>query len=284
MNKSFRKLSKPYFIWLIVFSIIPIIGMVILTFVNSEGLSFENAKLTLTSFKMLIDPATLVAIKNSFLYSIISTLISLVLGYFVAYQLFKSKIKNKLIILTIFILPMWSNLLLRTEALGNMMEHNNIITSLLSRIGISFSIGIKGTPSAVVIGLVFTYLPFVILPVYSSLEKIEYGLEEAALDLGLTRFRTFWKVVFPLSFNGIITSSILVFLPSLSGFAVPEILGKGNVLFMGNIIEQAFKNMNYSLGSLLSILIIFLITLALLTLNKVDKEGELLAWYTKKHH
>lgn len=277
MNKSFRKLSKPYFIWLIVFLIIPIIGMVILTFVNSEGLSFENAKLTLTSFKMLIDPATLVAIKNSFLYSIISTLISLVLGYFVAYQLFKSKIKNKLIILTIFILPMWSNLLLRTEALGNMMEHNNIITSLLSRIGISFSIGIKGTPSAVVIGLVFTYLPFVILPVYSSLEKIEYGLEEAALDLGLTRFRTFWKVVFPLSFNGIITSSILVFLPSLSGFAVPEILGKGNVLFMGNIIEQAFKNMNYSLGSLLSILIIFLITLALLTLNKVDKEGELLA-------
>ncbi|WP_162140102.1 ABC transporter permease [Haploplasma axanthum] len=276
MNKAFRKLSYPYLGWLVVFAIIPIFVMLFLSFTSGEGLSLEGSKLSFNSFNLLIDQATLVAIKNSFLYAGISTLISLVLGYFVAYQLFKSKIKNKLLILTIFILPMWSNLLLRTEALGNMMEHNNIVTSILSRVNINISIGIKGTPLAVIIGLIFTYLPFVILPVYTALEKIEYNLQEASLDLGLTEFQTFWKVIFPLSLKGVITGSILVFLPSLSGFAVPEILGKGNVLFIGNIIEQAFKNMNYSFGSLLSIFIIMLITAALLIVNKVDKEGETL--------
>ncbi|MDY0277290.1 MAG: ABC transporter permease [Acholeplasma sp.] len=276
MNKAFRKLSYPYLVWLTVFAIIPIFVMFILSFFNTEGLSFEGSSFNFNSFVTVADEATLVAIKNSFLYAGISTTISLVLGYFVAYQLFKSKIKNKLLILTIFILPMWSNLLLRTEALGNMMEHNNIITSLLARININFSIGIKGTPLAVIVGLIFTYLPFVILPVYTALEKIEYSLQEASLDLGLTEMKTFWKVVFPLSLKGVITGSILVFLPSLSGFAVPEILGKGNVLFIGNIIEQAFKNMNYSFGSLLSILIIVLIMAALLIVNKVDKEGETL--------
>lgn len=276
MNKSYKKLSIPYLIWLIIFGIIPIIVMIILSFIDSEGMSFKDASFSLNSFKLLFDKATLISIKNSFLYTTISTIISLFLGYFVAYQLYKSKIKNKLLVLTIFILPMWSNLLLRIEALGNMMEENNMITNLLERINIHISIGIKGTPLAVIIGLIFTYLPFVILPVYTALEKIDVSLKEASLDLGLTPFKTFWKVIFPLSLKGVVTGSILVFLPSLSGFAIPEILGKGNVLFIGNIIEQSFRNMNYSFGSLLSIFIIFLITIALLIVNKVDKDGETL--------
>ena len=276
MNKSYKKLSIPYLIWLIIFGIIPIIVMIILSFIDSEGMSFKDASFSLNSFKLLFDKATLISIKNSFLYTTISTIISLFLGYFVAYQLYKSKIKNKLLVLTIFILPMWSNLLLRIEALGNMMEENNMITNLLERINIHISISIKGTPLAVIIGLIFTYLPFVILPVYTALEKIDVSLKEASLDLGLTPFKTFWKVIFPLSLKGVVTGSILVFLPSLSGFAIPEILGKGNVLFIGNIIEQSFRNMNYSFGSLLSIFIIFLITIALLIVNKVDKDGETL--------
>jgi spermidine/putrescine transport system permease protein len=171
---------------------------------------------------------------------------------------------------------MWSNLLLRTEALGNLMEHNNIITDLLSRIGLNLSIGIKGTPLAVITGLVFTYLPFMILPVYTALEKIDYSLEEAALDLGLTPLQKFWKVIFPLSLKGVATGSILVFLPSMSGFAIPEILGSGNILLIGNVIEQAFRNMDYNFGSLLSIVILVFILGALLVVSKVDKEGETL--------
>jgi spermidine/putrescine transport system permease protein len=174
------------------------------------------------------------------------------------------------------ILPMWSNLLLRTEALGNIMEHNNILTDLLSRTGITLSIGIKGTPLAVLIGLVFTYLPFAILPIYTALEKISYSLEEAALDLGLTETKKFWKVIFPLSLKGVVSAAILVFLPSLSGFAIPQILGKGNIVLIGNVIEESYRNMNYNFGSLLSIIILVFILGSILIISKTDKEGETL--------
>lgn len=276
MNKEFKILAKPYVVWLLVLGIVPIFVMLLLSFMFSEGLSFDTAYFTFQQFSMLVEPSTLIAFRNSIVYAGLTTIIALVLGYFVAYQVFKSNIKNKFLILTIFILPMWSNLLLRTEALGNLMEHNNIVTDLLSRIGITLSIGIKGTPSAVVLGLVFTYLPFMILPIYTALEKIDYSLEEAALDLGLTPFQKFWKVIFPLSLKGVATGSILVFLPSMSGFAIPEILGAGNILLIGNIIEQSFRYMDYNFGSLLSVVLLFFILGALLIVSKVDKEGETL--------
>ena len=276
MNKEFKILAKPYVVWLIILGIVPIFVMLMLSFMFSEGLTFDGSYFTFSKFSLLLESSTLIAFGNSIVYATLTTIISFVLGYFVAYNVFKSKINNKFLVLTIFILPMWSNLLLRTEALGNIMEHNNIITDLLSRIGITLSIGIKGTPAAVITGLVFTYLPFMILPIYTALEKIDYSLEEAALDLGLTNFQKFWKVIFPLSLKGVATGSILVFLPSMSGFAIPEILGAGNILLIGNIIEQSFRYMDYNLGALLSVVILVFILGALVIVSKVDKEGETL--------
>lgn len=276
MNKEFKILAKPYVVWLIILGIVPIFVMLMLSFMFSEGLTFDGSYFTFSQFSLLLESSTLIAFGNSIVYATLTTIISFVLGYFVAYNVFKSKINNKFLVLTIFILPMWSNLLLRTEALGNLMEHNNIITDLLSRIGITLSIGIKGTPAAVITGLVFTYLPFMILPIYTALEKIDYSLEEAALDLGLTNFQKFWKVIFPLSLKGVATGSILVFLPSMSGFAIPEILGAGNILLIGNIIEQSFRYMDYNLGALLSVVILVFILGALVIVSKVDKEGETL--------
>lgn len=276
MNKEFKVLAKPYIAWLFILAILPIFVMLILSFMFSEGLSFGESYFTFDQFALLGEDSTLSAFGNSMMYATLTTVISLVLGYFVAYNVFKSKFKNKFIVLTIFILPMWSNLLLRTEALGNLMEHNNIMTDLLSQMGIGLSIGIKGSPLAVIIGLVFTYLPFMILPVYTALEKIDYSLEEAALDLGLTNMQKFWKVIFPLSLKGVATGSIMVFLPSMSGFAIPEILGAGNILLIGNVIEQSFRNMDYNFGALLSIVILIFIIGALYVVSKVDKEGETL--------
>ena len=276
MNKEFKVLAKPYIAWLFVLAILPIFVMLILSFMFSEGLSFGESYFTFDQFALLGEDSTLSAFGNSMMYATLTTVISLVLGYFVAYNVFKSKFKNKFIVLTIFILPMWSNLLLRTEALGNLMEHNNIMTDLLSQMGIGLSIGIKGSPLAVIIGLVFTYLPFMILPVYTALEKIDYSLEEAALDLGLTNMQKFWKVIFSLSLKGVATGSIMVFLPSMSGFAIPEILGAGNILLIGNVIEQSFRNMDYNFGALLSIVILIFIIGALYVVSKVDKEGETL--------
>lgn len=276
MNNNFRHLSKPYLVWLYALALFPVLIMAFLIFLDIEGISLSDATFTFSNFRFLLENSTIRAFFNSFKFALIATFVSIVLGYIVAYRVFRSKFKNKFLVLTILILPMWSNLLLRIEALGNIMEPNNIIVNLLSRININISINIKGTDFSVLLGLVFTYLPFMILPIYTALEKIDFSLEEAALDLGVTEMVKFWKVVFPLSLKGVITGSIMVFLPCFSGFAIPEILGKGRIVLIGNIIEQAFRNMSYNLGSLLSIIILMIILGSLFIINKVNKEGDML--------
>lgn len=276
MNKSFKRFALPYFIWLIILAVVPVIMMFGLIFLDSEGISLDEATLTFSNFSYLAEEAVLVGFKNSLKFAVISTLICFAIGYILAYQVFRSRFKNKFIILTIFILPMWSNLLLRTEALGNIMEANNILTDLLSKININLALDIKGTELAILIGLVFTYLPFMILPIYTALEKIDPSLEEAAIDLGVTDIKKFWKVVFPMSFKGVVTGSIMVFLPCMSGFAIPEILGKGNYMFIGTLIDLNFKYVDYNYASLLAIIVLVMILGSLLIVNKVDKEGETL--------
>ncbi len=276
MNDSYKKLAKPYEIWLYIFALFPALVMFALIFLDTEGINLSEASLTFGNFSQLTESSTIIAFVNSLKFAFLSTLICAILGYFVAYRLFRSKFKNKFLILTILILPMWSNILLRIEALGNVMQPNNIITDILSKIGIHIGIDIKGTSVAVLIGLVFTYLPFMILPIYTALEKIDPSLEEASLDLGVTHLKTFWKVIFPLSIKGIVTGSIMVFLPCLSGFAIPEILGSGNIVLIGNVIDQFFRNMNYNIGALLALLILILILGAIFLVQKVDKEGETL--------
>jgi len=276
MNKYFKKLAIPYFVWLYVLAIIPFVIMVILSFVNNEGLDFSKAIFTLDNFGYLTTSSTVIAFMNSLFYAVIATLTCIVIGYMVAYAIFRSHFKNKFLVMTILILPMWSNMLLRIEALKNIMEPHNIITDILSKLGIHVSLDIAGTPLAVIIGLISTYIPFMILSIYTALEKIDYSLEEAALDLGLTETKKFWKVIFPLSTKGIVSGSIMVFLPCMSGFAIPEILGQGNILLIGNVIDQHFRNMNYNLGSLLAVVILIIILGAIFLVSKFDKEGETL--------
>lgn len=276
MNSSFKKMAKPYHIWLYVLAILPAVIMFFLMFLNTEGISIDEASFTMSNFVSLGEMGNISAFLSSFKFAFISTFICIGLGYFVAYRVYRSKFGNKFLVLIILILPMWSNMLLRIEALGNIMEPNNIVSDLLSRIGINISISIKGTELAVIIGLVFTYLPFMILPIYSALEKIDPSLEEAALDLGVTEMKKFWKVIVPMSNKGVIAGAIMVFLPSLSGFAIPKILGKGNIPSIGDIIEKAFMNMNYNIGSLFAVIILIIILGSLVIINKIDKEGDLL--------
>lgn len=135
---------------------------------------------------------------------------------------------------------------------------------------------IIGTDWAILLGMVFTYLPFIVLPIYTSLEKIDPSLEEAANDLGVTDFTKFWKVIVPLSLKGVFSGSLMVFLPCLSGFAIPKVLGEGKILLIGNIIEQNFINMSYNYGAVLAVLILIIILGAIAVINKIDKEGEML--------
>ena len=266
--------SIPYFVWLAILAVVPLVFMFGLMFFDSEGITInKETTATVTNFAILTEKSTLVAFFNSLKYSVITTAICIFLGVLISYTLYKSKIKNKYLVLLLFILPMWTNFLLRINALASVFKPNNILSSILG--GISFP-NLIGTDFAIILGMVFTYLPFMILPIYTSLEKIDPLLHEAALDLGLTDLKKFWKVILPMTSKGIVSGSIMVLLPCLSGFAIPKILGDGNVLLIGNIIEQSFINMSYNQGSVLAVVILIIILGSILIINKVDKEGETL--------
>ena len=167
---------------------------------------------------------------------------------------------------------MWTNVLLRINALASIFKPENILSDIFHIPGLN----IIGTDWAILLGMVFTYLPFIVLPIYTSLEKIDPFLEEAALDLGVTNFTKFWKVIVPLSAKGVVSGSMMVLLPCLSGFAIPKVLGAGNILLIGNIIEQSFINMSYNQGAVLAIIVLVIILGSILLINKIDKEGETL--------
>ena len=277
MNKKFARLSTPYLYWLYILALFPALFMFVLMFLDiPEGLDISNGlKFTLENFKQLAEPSTLIAFGNSFLYAFIATILSIIFGYLVAFRLFRSKFKNKFLVLVILILPMWTNILLRTESLAGFLNSNgNVVLSLLGIESAEFDL--LGTPFAVIFGLFVTYVPFMVMPIFNSLEKIDKSIEEAALDLGLTHTQKFFKVILPMSLKGIVTGSIMVFLPCLSGFAIPEILGRGNIVLIGNVIEASFKNMSYTIGSLLAVIILVVILLSIFIVSKIDKEGETL--------
>ena len=271
-NHRLDRMAKPYLYWLYIFACLPILIMVFLMFVDTEGIRFEGMSLTFTNFTFLANSSVVTAFLNSFKYSILTTIICIFFGYLLAYTLHKSKIKNKYIILLLLILPMWTNILLRINALASVFKASNIISDIFNFPGLD----IIGTDIAIILGMVFTYLPFIVLPIYTSLEKVDYSLEEAALDLGVTETKKFWKVIVPLTMSGVASGSMMVLLPCLSGFAIPKVLGAGNILLIGNIIEQNFINMSYNQGALLAVVLLVIILGSILIVNKLDKEGETL--------
>jgi spermidine/putrescine transport system permease protein len=272
--KKLGRLVTPYVVWLSILVMIPLVMMVILSFFETRGLDFTNATFTLSNwFRDLRDPSVLKALENSFTFAGITVAVVFLIGYPMAFILARSSFANKMVILMLTIIPMWSNSLLRNNALRNLFSEQSFVNDLLSKINLSFVLDIKGTPSAIIAGLVLTFLPFMILPVYTVLEKMDKSLIEASMDLGASPIRTFFKVTFPLSLKGVATGVIMVFLPSFSGFAVPYILGDGKFILVGTIIENSY-NYNINFVSTLSILLVIIIFLMIFFVSKVDKEGE----------
>lgn len=281
--KKLGRLVVPYLIWMSVLVGLPLIMMVVLTFLRSNALDLSNAEFSFDSWRLLFSDLTVrVALKNSFVNAGIATIICFFIGYPIAYIVANSNFSNKLIILVLTIIPMWSNSLLRNNAIANMLSERSIVNDVLNNIGLNFLWPIRGISyssgfsPAVVIGLVITYLPFMILPIYTVLEKIDKSLLEASMDLGANKIKTFFRVTFPLSVKGVTTGIIMVFLPSFSGFAIPKILGSGNLVFIGTLIDSRFMNRNYNFGSLLSLVILLIIFGSMALIFKVDKEGETL--------
>ena len=268
MNKK-RYLASPYIVWSIAFIIIPLIMVIY------YGFSTKEFDFTLSNVKSIARPVHLKALWLSLKLSFLSTAICLVLAYPLASILVNSKIKSNSFLVFIFILPMWMNFLLRTLAWQTLLDKNGVINGILSALHLP-SLNIINTPTAIVLGMVYNFLPFMVLPIYNTLVKIDKDVINAARDLGANEVKTFTKITLPLSMPGVISGITMVFVPSLTTFVISDILGGSKILLIGNIIEQEFITANnWHTGSGLSmvLMIFILISMALMTKYDADTEG-----------
>jgi len=266
-----KKFSVPYMIWMGLLVAVPIVFMMVLSVTATRGVDFTGAFFTFREWSNLTERIYINAFINSFRLSTVVTIISLMIGYPIAYMLARSTSRFKSLWLVMIIVPTWSNMLLRIIAWETLFYP----TSILNSIGISLDL--IGTDLAIIIGMVSIFLPFMIFPIYAVLDKLDVSLEEASADLGASPWQTFFRVTLPLSTSGIVSGIIMTFLPSATAFAIPQRLGGGSILLIGNIIENLFKrSFNYNLGALLSLLVIAIIFIGMRILSKVDAEGETL--------
>ena len=269
--KSLRKLSYPYLVWMTILVVLPMILILFLSFTNIDIFNIGSFNFSFDSFDYLRRPEVIEASKNSVRLSFLTTVICLLIGYPVAYYFANMKSKNKQLYVALIIVPVWSNMLLRIIAWEKLFYPN----SILNMFGISFDL--IGTDTAILIGMVSMYLPFMILPIYSVLDKMDKSLIEASRDLGANTLNTFLKVVFPLSLSGVLSGVLMTLLPSMTAFALPERLSGGKTLLIGNIIEDYFtKTNNISAGSLISVILMIVIVFMFISLLRFDKEGETL--------
>lgn len=262
--KKFKPFAIPYFIWLVLLVVLPLIVMLFLTFLSTNGMDFSNATLSIESYQRLWDLSILKAIGNSLLVATITVIICILLGYPVAYFLSFSKIKNKMLFLLLLILPMWSNSMLRIVSWLRLFS-----TDMFA------ALNLVGSYQAVILVTITTYLPFMIFPIYTVLEKMDRSLIEASKDLGVTPVKTFFKVTLPLSLSGVSSGIIMVFLPAATGFAISQTIGQGKIRLIGNLIQSVFEKNNYNFGSLLSIILSVIIILIVFLFSLSErKKGE----------
>ena len=267
MNKK-KLLSALSFILPIAFILIPLAMILYYGFTNSEGhFTFENVLAigTAENFKALC---------LSLLLSVISTLVCLLLAYPLALMLTNMKINQTGFMVLLFILPMWLNFLLRTLAWQTLLEKNGVINQILGFFHLPL-LQMINTPGAIVLGMVYNFLPFMVMPLYNALSKINKDVIFAARDLGATSFYTFRKIIFPLSLPGVISGITMVFVPSLTTFVISDLLGGSKILLIGNVIDRQFQQgSNWNVGSGLSLVLMVFILISMVLTGKYDKNGE----------
>lgn len=266
MNK--KLLSGPYLIWMIGFIIIPLILIVI------YGLTDRSGAFTLANVISITTEEHAKALWLSLGLSFISTVLCLILAYPLAMILRSRGIGQGSFVVFIFILPMWMNFLLRTLAWQTLLEKNGVINGILSTLGLPGQ-NLINTPGAIILGMVYNFLPFMVLPIYNVLMKIDDNVVNAARDLGANSFQVLIRILLPLSIPGIVSGITMVFVPALTTFVISNLLGGSKILLIGNVIEQEFtKGSNWNLGSGLSLVLMIFILISMALIAKYDKNGE----------
>lgn len=268
MNTNKKWLVAPYGIWIIGFVILPLI------LICFYGLSDTSGQFTLDNALSILDPVHRDALWLSLKLSFLTTGICLLLAYPLALILNHLKLGRNSFIVMVFVLPMWMNFMLRTLAWMLLLSNNGVINSLLNMLNLP-NINILYTPTAVVLGMVYDFLPFMILPIYNSVVRIDNNVIEAARDLGANNVTVFRKILLPLTKPGIISGITMVFIPALTSFVVSDLLGGGKVLLIGNVIEQEFSlSMNWNQGSGLSLVLMIFILASMAFMQRYSEEDE----------
>ena len=287
MKNKLSRFAVPYVVWMAIFVVIPIVIMAVYAFTTAV---FDG---TLENFARM---GTYVSVfVRSFKLALIATLVCLLIGYPVSYMMAKEGPRFQKIAMVLIMLPMWINFLLRTYSWMSILETNGLLNQLFQRVGIidlynSIAIHFAadpaqyvpithfkmiGTSGAVVLGMVYNYLPFMILPIYSVIVKLDHSLLEAARDLGANSLRVFRKVIFPLSLPGILSGVTMVFVPSVSTFAISRLLGGGTQMMLGDLIEQQFLGGAYNphLGAAIALVMMLVVVVCMVVMNHFG-EGE----------
>lgn len=259
-----RYAAAPHIVWAILFIIAPLIFVAYYAFTDTVD---GSVVFSIENLKTFFTPAYLKIFARSVGLALISTVICLILGYPIAYFISRTKPKTQRLLILLIMLPMWMNFIIRTYSISKLIEDTGIINSFLGNFGIP-KMNIYGTEGAVVLGMVYDYLPYMILPIYSVMAKLDYRLVEAAGDLGCNSFKVMTKVIFPLSRSGVISGITMVFVPSISTFYISQKLGGPSTLLIGDVIEQSYNSSNYHLAAALSFVLMIILLIGLAVVNK----------------
>ncbi len=278
MKSKLSRFAVPYVVWMAIFVVAPIVIMVVYAFSSAEG------GITLDNFVQMGGYAAVFG--RSFKLALIATALCLLMGYPAAYLLSREGDSFRRTAMVLIMLPMWMNFLLRTYSWMTILENNGLLNQLFQRLGIiALYNRLTGselayftmidTQGAVVLGMVYNYLPFMILPIYSVIIKLDRSLIEAARDLGADKLTVFRKVILPLSLPGVLSGITMVFVPSVSTFAISRMLGGGTELLLGDLIERQFLGGAYNpqLGAAISLVMMIIVVICMLVMNRFG-EGE----------
>ncbi|MBR0210790.1 MAG: ABC transporter permease [Oscillospiraceae bacterium] len=278
MKNKLSRFAVPYVVWMAIFVVAPIVIMVIYAFQDAAG------GFTLGNFVKMGGYGEVFV--RSFKLAIIATIICLLMGYPVSYWMSREKASFQRVAMVLIMLPMWMNFLLRTYSWMTILENNGLLNQLFQKLGIIALYNhltgsdlayfpMMNTQGAVVLGMVYNYLPFMILPIYSVIVKLDYSLLEAARDLGANSVTVFRKVILPLSLPGVLSGITMVFVPSVSTFAISQMLGGGTEMLLGDLIERQFLGGAYNpqLGAAISLVMMIIVVVCMLVMNRFG-EGE----------
>ncbi len=266
-------LAWPYVFWIILFTILPLLIIVLFSFTEKTEMGSIKMVFTLENYHKFFQPLYLNVLKRSVILAVVSTVMCLIVGYPMAYIMSRAPRKKRNLMATLFVLPLWTNFLLRTYAWMGLLREQGLINEFLKAIGlIERPLQLLYNNGAVVMGMVYNFLPFMVLPIYSVLVKLDDSLLEAAQDLGANDVKVFRKVIFPLSLPGVATGIYMVFMPAVSTFVLSDLLGGSHTILLGNLIENQFRNArNWQFGSAISVIMLLFIVV---TMGYFAKDGD----------